>query len=257
MAKRDPKQNAPIWTRPAPGTRQPKLTREQIAEAALAIADREGFEAVSMRRVAAELGVGTMTLYYYVKTKDDLLTLMDDAIMAEIVVPPDRLPRSWRDGLVAIAHATRDVYLRHPWALRALQGARVGPNSLRHIEQSLAVVAGLGGDLAFRFGILAMVDDYVFGYAFRAGEVRAHPFDAKVMTIVADFMEDQLASGEFPHVQDMFGDGDIADVLSDLVRWFADDSRFDIGLTALLDGLERRLAAILRPRSARDRKRKR
>ena len=79
-----PTKNAstPIWTQPAPGTPAPKLTREQIADVALAIADSEGFEAVSMRRIAEELDVGTMTLYYYVRTKDDLLSLMDDALMA-------------------------------------------------------------------------------------------------------------------------------------------------------------------------------
>ena len=67
--------------------RKSRLTRERIAAIALAVADQDGFEAVSMRRIAKELDVGTMSLYYYVKTKDDLISMMDDALMAEALVP--------------------------------------------------------------------------------------------------------------------------------------------------------------------------
>ena len=88
-----------IWDRPEPGSRRPRHTREQIAAAALAIADREGFEAVSMRRVAAEVGAGTMTLYHYVRTKDDLIDLMDDAIMGEVLIPDGELPATWREAM--------------------------------------------------------------------------------------------------------------------------------------------------------------
>ena len=86
-------ESALIWTRPEPGTRRPKFTRDQIASTALAIADTEGFAAVSMRRIAAELGAGTMTLYYYVRTKDELVALMDDAIMGEVLDPCRRSSR--------------------------------------------------------------------------------------------------------------------------------------------------------------------
>ena len=82
----------PIWVRPEPGTRRARFSREQIAAAALAIADAEGFEAVSMRRIAAQLGAGTMSLYRYISTKDDLVTLMDDALMGESLVPEGELP---------------------------------------------------------------------------------------------------------------------------------------------------------------------
>src|ERR1043165_2465523 len=92
-------QPPPIWVHPAPGSRRPKLTREQIATCALAIADAEGFDAVSMRRIAEELGVGTMTLYYYVRTKDDLLALIDDALMAEVVARTVPLPGGWRPAV--------------------------------------------------------------------------------------------------------------------------------------------------------------
>src|ERR1700679_3636417 len=78
-----------------------QLSRETIAAAALAIADVEGFEAISMRRVARELNVGTMSLYYYVKTKDDLIAVMDDALMSEALLPS--LPKEWKAAITAIA----------------------------------------------------------------------------------------------------------------------------------------------------------
>src|SRR5262249_21982259 len=95
----NPRDAAPIWARPEPGSRRPRFTREQIAAAALAIADAEGMEAVSMRRVAADLGAGTMTLYHYVRTKDELIALMDDAIVGEVLLPDDELPRGWRAAM--------------------------------------------------------------------------------------------------------------------------------------------------------------
>src|SRR6476469_7755923 len=125
-----------IWTRPEPGTRRPKFTRDQLAAAALAIADAEGFTAVSMRRIAADLGAGTMTLYHYVRTKDELVALMDDAIMAEVLIPPGELPAHWHGALTAIATRTWDVLMRHPWAPHHLQNAPAGPNAMRHFEQS-------------------------------------------------------------------------------------------------------------------------
>jgi AcrR family transcriptional regulator len=130
----------PIWTQPAPGSRRPKLTREQIALAALQIADTIGFESVSMRRVAEALGVGTMTLYYYVRTKNDLLALMEDALMGEVLVSEAEVARPWREAMTAIARSTREVFLRHPWALFVPDGGRVGPNSLKHMEQSIAAL---------------------------------------------------------------------------------------------------------------------
>src|SRR3954452_24599103 len=78
-----------IWLRQEPSAARSAHTRSEIAAAALEIADAEGFEAVSMRRVAQRLGAGTMTLYNYVRTKDELVTLMADAVMAEALVPAE------------------------------------------------------------------------------------------------------------------------------------------------------------------------
>src|SRR5271155_3080432 len=117
-----------------------RLTRDKIAAVALAIADQEGFEAVSMRRVAEELKVGTMSLYYYVKTKDDLVSAMDDALMGEALLPS--LPKDWRRAITEIAKRTLAIFIRHPWALVAMASAPPGLNAMRHIEQCLEALAG-------------------------------------------------------------------------------------------------------------------
>ena len=135
-----------IWLRPEPNDRRPRFNREQITAAVLKIADSEGFDALTMKRIADELDCGTMTLYYYVRTKADLVTLMHDAILAEILLP--QLPAGWREAVSAIARRTRDVLLAHPWSVASLNGAQFGPNAMRHVEQSLEALDALALDPA-------------------------------------------------------------------------------------------------------------
>ena len=234
---------APIWTQPAPGARRPRLTREQIAQVALAIADAEGFDAVSMRRLATDLDVGTMTLYHYVRTKDDLIALMDDALMAEVLVPASEMRAGWRAGLTAISRASRDAFLRHPWALRSLEGARFGPNGMRHMEQSMAAVADLPLPMQERLEVLAMVDDFVFGHVHRVSTAWAPgSLDARTMRAISDFMSAQLETGEYPHLAGLIGsDGDPGEAMLRVARWMGEDQRFERGLAAMLDGIEARL----------------
>src|ERR1700683_3673998 len=115
-----------VWMLPDRPGRGPKPThsREQITAAAIRIADAEGLDAVTMRRVAAEVGSGTMTLYRYVPTKDHLLDLMIDATEGEVVFP-DAPAGDWRAGLRAVAWMQRDRLLRHPW-LASLEAGRPG-----------------------------------------------------------------------------------------------------------------------------------
>ena len=236
--------SALIWTRPEPGSRRPKFTRDQIASTALAIADTEGFAAVSMRRIAAELGAGTMTLYYYVRTKDELVALMDDAMMAEVIIPAEEFPTHWYDALTAIAVRTWEVLMRHPWALRYLQNAVGGPNSMRHFEQSLAALAGTGLDAPDKFTILALVDDLVHGNVLRAAEFRAAstaPVDDEVIEAAVQFGQAQLATGEFPHTQELFGGMDPREVLPHLIGGMTPLDRFRDGLSALLHGIASRM----------------
>jgi AcrR family transcriptional regulator len=229
---------APIWTQPAPGTRRPRFTRERIAEVALAIADREGFEALSMRRLADELGAGTMTVYHYVRTKDDLIALLDDAIMAEVVVPAGELPVHWRPALTAIARRSHAAFHRHPWALQALQSARFGPNGLHHFEQSLAAVAATGLPLAERMTILNIVDDFVFGHTFRSNDDRTRGGrNANELAWIVEVTAAHVATGHYPHIAEVLGGRNSAAAWRRVAELLDDDGRFERGLAAILDGI--------------------
>src|SRR4051794_40086282 len=162
-----------IWARPEPRARRPAHTRDGIAQAAIRIADAEGYEALSMRRVAAELGAGTMTLYHYVRTKDELLALVDNAVMGELLIPPGEVPAGWRDGMREIAHRTRNVFTQHPWIVEMPRSSEGGPNGTRHFEQSLAVMSGTGLPLDECLELVLLVDDFVFGYIQRFSPMAA------------------------------------------------------------------------------------
>jgi AcrR family transcriptional regulator len=232
----------PIWTRPEPGARRAGYTREQIAATAIAIADAEGFEAVSMRRVARELGAGTMTLYHYVRTKDDLLALMDNALMGEILVPDDELPLDdWRTALTEIATRTRAVFLRHPWSFEALGESSGGPNGMRHFEQSLAAVASTELDHRDQLELITLIDDYVFGYVMRELQIPADPDLKEMPPAIAEFFADLLASGDYPYTKRFVGDEEAVTGFMRFVEVAIDPGRFARGLQRLLDGVELQL----------------
>jgi AcrR family transcriptional regulator len=231
--------SALIWTRPEPGSRRPKFTRDQIASTALAIADTEGFTAVSMRRIAAELGAGTMTLYYYVRTKDELISLMDDAIMGQVIIPAEEFPTHWHDALTAVAVRTWEVLMRHPWALQYLQNTTAGPNGMRHFEQSLAALADTGLDAPDKFALLALVDDLVHGNVLRTAEFRSAsttPVDDEAIEAAIQFGRSQFDTGEFPHTQALFDGKDPREVFPQLIGDMTELDRFRSGLSALLHG---------------------
>lgn len=232
---------APIWAVAAPGSRKPRFTREQIARAALEIADSEGFDALSMRRVAEKLGAGTMTLYYYVRTKDDLLTLVEDALMGEIVAACEPLPKAWRAAVIKIAASSRDAFVKHAWALRSLHGVRVGPNNLRHIEQSLQAFANVDIPIRHKFEILSIVDDYTFGHCLRVNEAMTEVApDRKTVNAMNELMKRYLADHEHPQLDAMIGDEEPIVAFERHSDAMTDDYRFEIGLDALLDGLTKR-----------------
>ncbi|MBO9534551.1 MAG: TetR/AcrR family transcriptional regulator C-terminal domain-containing protein [Solirubrobacteraceae bacterium] len=227
-----------IWARPEPGARKASLTRDQIARAAVELVDAEGVEALSMRRIAQSLGVGTMTLYHYVANKDELLALIDDAVMSEMVIPADEFPAGWRERLTAIAVSTRALHRRHPWLLAAVGEPRmqIGPGGLRHAEQTMSAFDGLGLPSEDVMDIATLVDEYTFGYVFhRQGDVGEDVFD----DATADFFREHLEGGDYPALALLKREGESWEQawarLSIATR---DDARFERGLGRLLDGVE-------------------
>ena len=225
-----------LWTRSAPSSRQPRFTRSDIAEVAVRVADAEGFAAVSMRRLAAELDAGTMTLYHYVRTKDELLTLVFDAVLGEVVLPEDQeLPEDWRDAVTLIAHRSLAAVRRHPWMLDINDDPGIGPNSVRHFDQTMRAVAKMGGTLQDQLDLVFAVDEFVFGFALleRNNFVHDEPGTDRKMIAYVDSLID---SGNYPKLQEM------SDAMGTAALWHRihehgrDRRRFDRSLRRLLDG---------------------
>ncbi len=235
-----------LWLREEPGARRAGLSREEIGRKALEIADAEGFDDVTMRRIARELDAGTMTLYHYVRNKDELLALMWNTVIEELILPEEELSGDWRRVLTELAHATRRAFKQHPWIFEAMgEPAQSGPNGIRHFEQSLAAVRELRASSRDRLELIGLVDDYVFGFTYR--EVLQESYDAQGDPNMAEsglaFFEAQLATGEYPNTSKLFR-GDLRTAMERLMENFsgdANDRRFERGLKALLDGFEANL----------------
>jgi AcrR family transcriptional regulator len=134
-----------LWRATAEPTRgpQPGLSVDQVVAAAVAVADADGLGAVSMRRVAQRLGVGTMTLYTYVPGKAELVALMQDAVYAEVAAPA--AGEDWRERLRRVAWNNWELYHRHPWLLEAVTARPLlGPNETAKYDAELRALDGVG-----------------------------------------------------------------------------------------------------------------
>ena len=229
-----------IWLRPEPSGRKPRYTRAEIARTALGIADTEGFDAVTMKRIAAGLGAGTMTLYYYVRNKADIVALMQDTIFEGVLVPAGELPSGWREAVTLIARRTRDALVAHPWAISSLNQAQFGPNAMRHYEQSLAALAATGLSYPQKTEVTAILDDYVAGNASHAIEaqerLRIASSNPSLVTEAVAYGAALVSTGEFPELTALAEQarrtGSQIGPLQHL------DRQFETGLAALLDGIE-------------------
>lgn len=161
--------SATVWTRPRRGSRGPApgLSLPDIAAAAVAIADRDGLDAVSMRAVAAALGTTAGSLYRYVRSRDELVDLMTDRVLLDRG-PVQQLER-WDDRVVALAAAQLAVHRRHPWLADALATPRVlGPHGLDWLEAFLAALAPVERPVAVKMELIALVTGVVTLFGRRA-----------------------------------------------------------------------------------------
>jgi AcrR family transcriptional regulator len=232
-----------LWTRVPPQSRRPRLTREDLAATAMRIADAEGLDALSMRRLASELDVGTMTLYHYVRTKDELLTLVNDAVMGEVIVPSHMpIPDDWRAALTLLATRTRAALVKHPWTLDSNDDPPIGPNSVRHFDQSLEAVASLDIPLTDKLDIISLIDEYVFGFArIERNNKRGDGIDDEDDMI--EYVSVLIDTGAFPHLASLTEDMGLRPLWRTVHSSLRDEKRFTRNLTRLLDGIQASLSS--------------
>ncbi|MFD6491289.1 TetR/AcrR family transcriptional regulator [Streptomyces sp. NPDC060188] len=224
-----------VWTRPRPEPRRRAPGVDQYVAAALTVADAEGLAAVSMRRVAGDLGSGTASLYRYITNRDELVDLMVDAAQGE-----DPLPEptgDWRADLGAVARGLRTTLLRHPWLAGELTGRpALGPNSLRRSESALRAGVALTPDITLASRALGTVRAYVLGsvaaqLALRRAEQRTGLSEEEWQRSVGPYITEVLAAGEHPMLARRVIEAEELDP----------DVEFTFGLDCVLDGLAARL----------------
>jgi hypothetical protein len=183
-----------------------------------------------------------MTLYHYVKTKDELLSLVVDELMGEVVVPDTvPFPTHWRDAMTLIAERTRASLIRHPWILDITDDPPVGPNAVRHFDQSMQSVASLDIPLADKLDIVSTVDEYVFGFCLHERnnvQDNADPFERAMV----DYTNELIETGEYPQLAKLVDEYGLEETWAELARYYSDPGRFARGLARLLDGFAVSLA---------------
>jgi len=190
-----------IWLRPERTGRgpEPAHSRAEIAAAAIALADADGLEGVSMRKIAAALGAGTMSLYNYVPKKEHLFDLMLDASAGEFTLP-DARSGDPRADLTALARGMLAAMRRHPW-LPGLCITRpsMGPNSLRCTEFFLAALSDSAWDGGTKMEMFAQLNGFVCQFA-QWEHTAAGGASTQWQTDLATYLTGVITTGRYPHL---------------------------------------------------------
>jgi AcrR family transcriptional regulator len=209
---------------------RPALSRDRIVDAAVAVADRGGLTAVSMRSVGREAGAEAMSLYHHLRGKEELLDALADWAFSRIALPGADQP--WRAAMRDRAASARAVLVAHPWALGLLESRRhPGPVLLRHHDAVLGCLRTAGFPVVLASHAYSVLDAYVYGFVLtelnlpmEAGE-DAQEFAAGLA----------LAADDYPHLVETM----VVQLSGGTYDYAAE---FDWGLDLVLDGLEERLA---------------
>jgi AcrR family transcriptional regulator len=227
-----------VWDRPADAERAtPKpLHRDEIVRAAIALADAEGLEAVSLRKVAGALNAGPMRLYTHFSTKEELLELMVDVVYGEMT-STRRLRGNCREVLRAIALRLRASAGRHPWFVQLFVGRpHVGPNAFAHREASLSALVAAGLTIDGALQAMRTVSAYV------VGAVLSEYAEAKEQAQTG-LTKSEWQEASWPHVRRMLASGafpTLAKVVESATHVSAEEG-FEAGLACVLDGIAARV----------------
>ena len=209
------------------GPRAP-WTRAKLLRAAIDLADEQGIEALSMRKLSQHLGGGTMSLYNHVSNKDDLIDGMIDEVFAEIELPV--LERSWKQTMRQRAISMHTVMTRHPWAIGRMESRRTpGPATLRHHDAVIGCLLDAGFPLPLAAHAFAALDSYIYGFALQERSL-AFGTPEETSELAKAFLL-QFPTKEYPHLARLT----IEHVLQPGYD-YADE--YEFGLDLILDGLE-------------------
>jgi AcrR family transcriptional regulator len=223
-----------IWEQERPPRRRGAPDLPEIVTTAVSLADQEGLDAVSLRRVATALRSGTASFYRVIDSRDELLDRMVDAVLARHV--PPEASGNWRADLAAVARNRRAMLKTHPWLGPELAGRpAIGPHALIHHERALEAAAGYAEDATAASSAVETVLAYVLGAAARElaetqVQRRSGITEEQWRASVAPYLQQALNSGSYPHLQRMVHEATDLDA----------DERFERGLACVLAGLATR-----------------
>lgn len=208
------------------------VTRERALTTAVALADSGGIDAVSMRKLASELGIEAMSLYYHVKNKDEILDGMIEIVIGEMALAsPDD---DWRTALRERADSARAVLARHPWAI-SLVDARTTVATLRHHDSLIECLRAAGFSIAMAAHAMSLVDSYVRGFAMQEATLPTN--DAGDISAATESILDQEElMAPFPHLAEM------GRTLV-LQPGYAYGNEFEFGMRLILDGIATSVAS--------------
>ena len=204
------------------------VTRERALSAAVALADHEGLAALTMRRLAQELGVEAMSLYHHVANKEDILDGMVDVVFTEIDLPADG--DEWKPAMRARAVSARAALIRHPWAIDIMNSRSApGPATLRHHDAVIGCCRKAGMSVAMAGHAFSLIDSYLYGFVMQES---ALPFDesTNLDAIVEDMMM-PFSPDDYPHLMEF-----TAEYILKPGYNYGDE--FEYGLDVILDSLE-------------------
>jgi AcrR family transcriptional regulator len=213
------------------GRRREPLTREAVLRAAVALADRDGVAALTMRKLAEQLGVEAMSLYHHVANKDAILDGMVDMVFGEMELPSAD-DGDWRTAMRRRAFSAREVLTRHPWAIGLLDSrSNPGPETLRHHDAVIGCLRAGGFSVAGAAHAFSALDSYIYGFTLQEVSV---PFDSGGGDLdeLGAAMLERMPRDEYPHFTEL--------ILEHALKpGYAYADEFAIGLDLVLDGLER------------------
>jgi AcrR family transcriptional regulator len=224
------------WGHRGRGARGPKpgLTIARIAQAGIELANRDGIEAVSMARVASELGAGTMSLYRHIASKDDLLTLMVDTALGPPDIPDEMRRAGWRAGLEWWARNVLQAYSRHPWGLKVpITAPPLGPNNVAWMEAALEAMADTPLSEPEKLATLLLISGFVRNAATLSTDIAAARNAATPTHTYGEILSELTDRTHFPAVHRAIDSGTFDDDDPDDF-----DATFDYGLERILDGIE-------------------
>ncbi len=215
-------------TDPKPEPR-PRLNRQFILRTAVELADRDGINALTMRKLAQELTVEAMSIYHHVANKDDLRDGMIDLVFAEIDLPSRA--DHWKVALRARSISTHQVLIRHPWAIGLMEsGTTPGQANLRHHNAVLGCLRENGFSLPATAHAYSLLDSYIYGFALQ--EINLPFKNSEDAVDVAAIMMAQMVPDEYPYLTEIAVD-------HVLQPGYAYAQEFEIGLGLVLEAIEK------------------